>query len=325
MNMLVLDSPYTDPRYNIAAEEYLLKKTGGEYAFLYINEPSLIIGKHQNAYAEVDLAYIRRHRLPVIRRISGGGAVWHDQGNLNFSFIINGEEGRLVNFSQYAGPVVEFLNEHGVAAYFGSRNEILVGERKISGNAEHVHRNRVLHHGTLLFSSDLNALESALKSDPGSYTDKAVQSIRSRVTNIMEHTNRFMDLKVFRSSLIDHFLETGIAASIFTLGRDDEGRVRELAEGKYSTWEWNIGYSPKYRLARDFDLEDCSFSVELTVEKGVIREAALRCMDISPERLERFGSGITGRRHEPGELFPICRDQGIVGPGHIDKFVMNLF
>ena len=157
--MLILDSPYTDPRYNIAAEEYLLKETGEDYAFFYINEPSIIIGKHQNAYAEVNLDYVRQNHIKVIRRISGGGTVWHDRGNLNFSFILKGEEGKQVNFRGYAQPVVDFLDELGVEASFGPRNEILVGDLKISGNAEHIHRKRVLHHGTLLFDSDLDGRE----------------------------------------------------------------------------------------------------------------------------------------------------------------------
>ena len=165
--MNILDSPYTDPRYNIAAEEYLLKETEDDYAFFYVNSPSLIIGKHQNSYSEINLEYIRSNRIPVIRRISGGGTVWHDMGNLNFSFILNGEEGKLVNFREYAQPVVDFLNTLGVKASFGSRNEILVEGLKISGNAEHIHRNRVLHHGTLLFNSDLDALKRSLLVEQG--------------------------------------------------------------------------------------------------------------------------------------------------------------
>ncbi len=254
--MLILDSPYTDPRYNIAAEEYLLKDTGEDYAFFYINEPSIIIGKHQNAYAEVNLGYIRKNHIKVIRRISGGGTVWHDRGNLNFSFIFNGEEGKQVNFKGYAQPVVNFLNELGVKASFGPRNEILVGDLKISGNAEHIHRKRVLHHGTLLFDSDLDALMQSLRVDPEKYKDKAIKSAKSEVTNIRESLGKKTHMKGFRSSIVKYFLEHHAGSSLFTLGSDDENRITKLVEEKYSRWTWNFGYSPRYRLTREWMLDD---------------------------------------------------------------------
>ena len=172
--MLILDSPSTDPHFNLAAEEYLLKETDRDYAFFYINGPSIIIGKHQNAWAEINLPWTRKNNIPVVRRISGGGTVWHDEGNLNFSFVLTGEEGKLVNFREYAAPVLDFLVKLGIPAEFGKRNEIMVEGLKISGNAEHVFRKRVLHHGTLLFSSDLSQLKDALDTDPEEYQDKSI-------------------------------------------------------------------------------------------------------------------------------------------------------
>ncbi len=323
--MLILDSPYTDPRYNIATEEYLLKETTGDYAFFYVNIPSLIIGKHQNAYAEVNLDFIRTNEIPVIRRISGGGTVWHDMGNLNFCFILNGEEGKLVNFREYAGPVVDFLNGMNVKASFGPRNEILVNNLKISGNAEHIHRRRVLHHGTLLFDADLHALEGALRVDKEKYSDRAVQSVRSSVTNISQYLGGKSDMAAFRSSLVKYFLDTRPGASGFTLGKDYERRIQALAEDKYSSWEWNFGYSPKYSLVREFGIDGTIYFLDLYVEKGIIKEISLSADGEDRVQLAEMETALKGEIHKPDHIAEVCRGLEIVKPNQIDKFVNNLF
>jgi len=325
MIMLILDSPYTDPRYNIAAEEFLLMKKAEDYAFFYINQPSVIIGKHQNAWGEVNTEFIRAKGIPVIRRISGGGTVYHDPGNLNFSFILNGKEGRMVDFRKYASPVVEFLVGLTLNASFGKRNEILLGDLKVSGNAEHVHRKRVLHHGTLLFKADLVALETSIRVDPGKYKDKAVQSIRSRVTNITDHLSGNMDMEGFRASLIRHFLDRATGSAGYEFSREDEAAIRELAEDKYSSWDWNIGYSPKYDLNRDFLFDGKQFSLSMHVEKGIIREIGLEAEGVEKEYLDAFCSRLKGNRHDPGLIRQVCQELKIVNPGLIDRFVLNLF
>ena len=156
--MICIADHRTDPYFNLAAEEYLLKSKNEDYFMLWRNEPSIVVGKHQNALAEIDLLYAREKGFKVARRISGGGTVFHDLGNLNFSFISNGEEGKLINYRKYATPIVEVLGMLGIEATFSKRDDILIEGMKISGNASHVYKQRVLHHGTLLFSSDLSDL-----------------------------------------------------------------------------------------------------------------------------------------------------------------------
>jgi len=280
--MLILDSPSSDPRFNMAAEEYLLKETDREYAFFYINDPSVIIGKHQNAWAEVDLPWTRQHNIPVVRRMSGGGTVWHDHGNLNFSFIRDGEEGKLVNFREYAAPVMEFLKGIGIPAEFGGRNEMLAGGLKISGNAEHVHRKRVLHHGTLLFSSDLSMLQNALNTDPDMYEDKAVQSIRSKVGNIRDFLKKPMEIDDFRRQLIAHTMFFSPGSKILALTDDETQRIQELVRDKYGLWKWNIGYSPKYKLRREWMIGRIRLKAELLVEKGHIIDCRLTLLATYP-------------------------------------------
>lgn len=336
MSMLILDSPSTDPRFNIAAEEYLLKETGREFAFFYINGPSIIIGKHQNAWAEINLSWTRQNSIPVIRRISGGGTVWHDTGNLNFSFILNGQEGKLVNFREYATPVLEFLRKLGISAEFGERNEMLAGELKISGNAECVHRKRVLHHGTLLFSSELSGLEQALKTDPDRYQDRAVQSIRARTGNIRDFLIEPMEISRFRQSLVQHISGYFKGSEFYQFDASDKLRIEELIRGKYSRWTWNIGYSPKYRLKREWEIGKIKVSVELEVEKGQIRacrigsaanDQAIRKVLLTGavRSLDDLAVHLRGARHDPDALRLLLGSGGLVKPEWIDIFVDGLF
>ena len=334
--MLILDSRSTDPLFNIAAEEYLLKASLREYAFFYINDPSIIIGKHQNAWAEINLAWAGQKKIPVVRRLSGGGTVWHDPGNLNFSFILNGEEGKLVNFREYASPVLEFLRTLGVRAEFGKRNEMLVGEFKISGNAEHVHRKRILHHGTLLFSSDLSMLQHALDTNPDLYKDKAVQSVRSRVGNIRDFLTKPMEISDFRRQLLKHISKVFPDTEIYTLTDNETRGIQELVREKYSLWKWNIGYSPKYRLVREWDMGNIRMRAELEVEKGHITKCHLTGdapgSDVPDGSLkgdapgfEALAESLIGAEHDPDSLKAMISANKLVDPDWIDIFVKGLF
>ena len=174
-----------NPYYNLAVEEYLLKHTDEEYILLWQNEPTVVIGKNQNAFAEVNLEYTEKNGIHIVRRITGGGAVYHDLGNLNYSYIAK-KEGSDIDFEFFSRPVIDALNEMGVSAKLSGRNDILIDEKKISGNAQTVFNNRVLHHGTLLFDSELDILSNALRVDEEKIKSKAIKSTRSRVANIKD-------------------------------------------------------------------------------------------------------------------------------------------
>ncbi|MCU0462082.1 MAG: lipoate--protein ligase family protein, partial [Bacteroidales bacterium] len=182
--MLCLHLTSTDPCFNLAVDEYLLKNRKEDFFILSVNTPSVIIGKHQVAHREADTAFVTENNIPVIRRISGGGAVFHDEGNLNFTFILQSKQGSQVDFRKYTLPVIEFLSSHGIDAKFEGKNDLKVDGLKISGNAEHVFRQRILHHGTLLFDSRLDLLGKALRKDTSSYTTRAVASNPSSVVNL---------------------------------------------------------------------------------------------------------------------------------------------
>lgn len=235
----------TDPYFNIASEEYFLKNFSWDCFLLYRNSPCVIIGKHQNTFSEINYEFVRENNIKVVRRLSGGGAVYHDLGNLNFTFIMNGKYGELVDFKKYTRPIIEVLKSLSVVAKFEGHNSLTVNGRKISGNAEHISKTRVLHHGTLLFSSNIEVLTSTLKIDPSKYDDKAVKSVRSQVTNISDHLKTDLNIIEFRDKILDYILSNFPGASLYELTEQDKEKIRELVEEKYSDWNWNFGFLSK--------------------------------------------------------------------------------
>lgn len=293
--MLYFLNENTDPYFNIAVEEYLLKEYNEDILMFYINEPSVIIGKHQNTLAEINYHYIVENKIKVVRRISGGGTVYHDSGNLNFSFITNGQEGNLVNFRRFAQPVIEALSKLGVNAQFEGKNDIRVSGLKISGNAEHIYKNRTLHHGTLLFSANLNNLSEALRSSGGTYVDNAVKSIRSKVANVQSFTSELQDIFKFKDFLAA-YLSTQNNSFIQTRLKNQElEKIHSLIKTKYETWEWNYGYSPDYEFLKDSVYENHQIGVRLIVSKGIIREGRITK---DGKNLDSLNESLTDTRHE---------------------------
>lgn len=274
--MLYIDNPSLDPYFNLATEEYLLRHYDTEIVMLWRSMPSIVVGKHQNTLAEINLGYVRRHEIPVVRRLSGGGTVFHDPGNLNFTFIRRGEKEKLIDFRYHTQPVIGYLQSLGVDARFEGKNDLRVQGLKISGNAEHVHKEKVMHHGTLLFESDLQALNEAIKVNPVKFQDKAVKSNRSIVANIVDFLPGKPSLDVFAEGLKAHFFRVFPDLEPYQLQADDERMIRQLAHEKYQTWDWNFGYSPRYAFANSTILGDHRVEVELEVRKGLIGEMLIR-------------------------------------------------
>jgi lipoate-protein ligase A len=275
---------------------------------LYRNEPSIIIGKHQNALAEINLDFVRKNNIRVVRRISGGGAVYHDQGNLNYSIIRNGEAGRLVDFARHTRPVTGFLSALGLQVLDDGRNSLLLNGRKISGNAEHVYRSRVLHHGTLLFSSALDKLTEALKANPDRYSDRAIRSVRSEVTNLADHLDPTMTIESFADRLfrfvMDFFGDTGVYE--FTGGDLEE--INQLAADKYRSWEWTYGYSPSYTLEREIMLSGISVILTLGVEHGRISRVSLAPETAGRVTQETLSQALRGLPHSWDRVYERLRE-----------------
>jgi len=270
--MKILVNNHTDPYFNLATEEYLLKNTLEDIIFLYRNSPGVIVGKHQNAMGEVNYRFIKENNIPLIRRISGGGTVYHDEGNINFTFIRNGEEGHLVNFRLFIEPIAEYLRQCGIPAEIGVRNDILVDGLKVSGNAEHIYKKRTLHHGTLLFSSNLDYLRGCLKTQEGKYTDRAVKSVRSKVSNLKPYVSTALTMELFYSNLCD-FLANKFKAGTYVPDSSVIDSIKESAATKYSDWNWNYGYSPDYIFRNSISFKNNTLALELNVSKGIVKEA----------------------------------------------------
>ncbi len=270
--MLCIKHDNTDPWFNLAAEEYVLKNFSDDCFMLWRNNNSIIVGKHQNTLAEINIDYVKEKNIKVVRRLSGGGAVFHDLGNLNFTFIMNGGEGHLVDFRKYTEPILEVLLKLEIQAKFEGRNDLTIDGKKFSGNAEHVFKNRVLHHGTLLFSSVISDLQIALKVNPLKYQDKAIKSVRSRVTNISEHLKEKISVLQFRDMILKHIMERYTDTVEYEFSETDLHKINELAKTKFSTWEWNFGYSPKYTMEKIIKTKGGFLEFHMNVDNGIIQD-----------------------------------------------------
>jgi lipoate-protein ligase A len=253
----------------------VLKAFTEDVFMLWRNEPCIIVGKHQNTLAEINIDFVKEKNIPVVRRITGGGTVFHDLGNINFTFIKNGVEEKLVDFRKFTLPIIEVLQQLGIEARFEGRNDLTIDGKKFSGNAEHVHKNRVLHHGTMLFASDLSQLSDALKVDPLKFTDKAVKSVKSRVTNISSHLEKPMDVIGFKDLIQNHLNEKFRDITFYQFSEEDKTKIYELVKTKYNTWEWNFGYSPQYNFKRQFKADGGNIEVNLEVKNGIIEKAKI--------------------------------------------------
>ncbi|MCU4156623.1 lipoate--protein ligase [Carboxylicivirga sp. A043] len=279
-------STTNNPAFNLATEEYLLRHSDKDVFFLYTNSPSIIVGKHQNTLAEINYRYVNENNIPVYRRLSGGGTVYHDNNNLNFCFIQTGKKGELVNFAKYSEPILLALKSLGINATFGKRHDIQIEGKKVSGNASHVYKNRVMHHGTLLFSSDLHVLNKSLKNNPLIIKDKAVKSVRSEVTNISNYLEASFAYEKFVQSIFKALLSYYQHSSTLLLTSDEIDKIRTISEEKYNTWEWNYGYSPNFELNQRYKLKNgVRINSHIKVEKGLITECNIKSSNQTFENL----------------------------------------
>ncbi len=263
----------TSPYHNLAVEEYLLQQTADNVFMLWQNDNTIVIGRHQNTAAEVNQEYVDSHHVNIVRRLTGGGAVFHDTGNLNFTFIQNVEPGKKeIDFLRYLQPIVDALQSLGVPASFSGRNDLVIEGQKISGNAMTFFGNRVLEHGTLLFSSQMSDLANALKVDPDKFIDKAVKSVRSRVTNISEHLPHPMTVLEFKAYLMDFIMRQNQMTELQNLTDEEEVIVNQLMEEKYQTWEWNYGKSPEYSMNKKIRTKGGTVQVVADIRDGHIRD-----------------------------------------------------
>lgn len=269
--MKYIDVDWHVPYDNFALEEYLLEHAPeDDYLFFYINDPSIIIGSHQNTAEEINEAFVKEHHIMVARRMSGGGAVYHDAGNLSFSFVKPGDRSDVNNFEAFTRPIVEVLRNLGTDAKLSGRNDLHIGDKKISGNASCFRNGRILSHGTLLFDTDMSKLGDALRVKEIKLKSKGVQSVRSRVGNIKDFLTEDMSVYDLRKAILEYFRENE-GVEPYVLSDEALAHIQARSRDHFSTWAWNWGESPSYDLQRMAKFTSGLIDVRLNVERGIIK------------------------------------------------------
>lgn len=302
--MYYLESSETDPHFNLALEQYVFDglPQEHEYFMLWRNDNAIIVGKHQNTAGEINAAYVREKGIRVARRLSGGGAVYHDLGNVNFTFIVNSRNLGSFDFASFCRPVARALAGLGVTAEINGRNDMTIDGKKFSGNAQYCKRGRVMHHGTVLYDSDLGVVGEALVVPKDKIESKGLKSVQSRVTNVKAHMREDIPVERFIAALRDAmFRENDLVP--YPLTPEDLAAVKKLQREVYDTWEWNFGASPAYSIRKERRIEGCGkVEVFMNVERGVITELAFRGDYFGNRDTTDLAGLLTGRRVEEADL-----------------------
>ena len=270
--MFYLESPSRDPYFNLALEEYVFERMdkSKSYFMLWQNDNTIVVGKYQNTAEEIDQAYVDAHHIRVARRLSGGGAVYHDRGNLNFTFIVDRADAPGLNFKIFVEPVIQALARFGVHAAFTGRNDLTIDGMKFSGNAQYARRGRLLHHGCIMLDSNLTSVADALRVKEAKFASKAVKSVRSRVTTINAHAPAPISMEDFKGALKECAMASGELEPC-TLTEEDLAAIRKLRDEKYATWAWNYGFSPAYDMRREMKFPAGLVTAHLSAEGGKIK------------------------------------------------------
>lgn len=272
---LIHNNNITDAALNLALEEWAVRNLdldNDDYLLFYINRNAIIIGKHQNTIEEINTGYAAENNIQVVRRISGGGAVYHDEGNLNFSFLTKFSQQSIHNFKKFTLPVISTLQSLGVNAELNGRNDITVDGRKISGNAQFSNTKAMFSHGTLLFDSQLENVVEALNVKMDKIESKGIKSIRSRVGNISEFLTEKISVLEFKEKLIKSIFGSAENYPVYNLSDNEWEAVYELANSKYRNWDWNYGRSPEFNIQKINRFDFGQIDARIFVKDGVIKD-----------------------------------------------------
>lgn len=317
----------TDPYINLAIEEYVLQNFGEEdtYLLFYVNGPSIIVGRNQNSVEEISTEYVEDNGIKVVRRLSGGGAVYHDEGNLNFSFITKDDGDSFHNFAKFTEPVVKALNSIGVPAELIGRNDLLAGGRKISGNAQFSTKGRMFSHGTLMLDSEIDHVVAALNVKKEKMESKGIKSIRSRVANIVEFLDEPISMEAFKELILCSIFDVKDIKDVpsYELTEEDWANIKEISENRYQRWEWNYGKSPAFNKQASHKFPSGLLDVRLDVKKGKIENCKIFGDFFGVGNVVDVEEALIGVRHEKSEIESAL--EGIDIPHYLGKITKEAF
>lgn len=269
---------------------------------LWRNDNAIIVGKYQNTLSEINYDYVKDNNIAIVRRMSGGGAVYHDLGNLNFSFVKSGADTGLTDFEDFTKPIVDVIRKLGANASFGGKNDLMIDDKKIAGNAAHRYKDKILQHGCLLFSSEIRNVSEALKINPVKYSGHAVKSVPKRVTNISEHITEKITVEQFAQELMNHVISTFPGAKLYKFTDDDLAIIKKLRDEKYATNEWNFGKSPAYNLKKAIRTKGGLLEMNIDVKQGIIQKISIFGDFFSEQGVDELEKSLEGVAHNEAAI-----------------------
>ncbi|WP_249630334.1 lipoate--protein ligase [Streptococcus uberis] len=289
-----------NPAYNIALEAYAFREllSEDEIFILWINEPAIIIGKHQNTIQEINKEYIDAHGIHVARRLSGGGAVYHDLNNLNYTIISNKSEEGAFDFKTFSQPVIETLADLGVKAEFTGRNDLEINGKKFCGNAQAYYKGRMMHHGCLLFDVDMTVLGDALKVSKDKIESKGIKSVRARVTNILDELPEKITVNEFSDKILAKMKETYPDMTEYILSEDELAKIQKSADEQFGNWDWVYGKAPEYTIERNVRYPAGKINTFANVEKSIIKNIKIYGDFFGIKDVQDIEELLVGTRYE---------------------------